>query len=145
MKFFWIALVMLGSVAVPALAEPDAALLLPSSMLSPETLAAARYDWKKAGLGFVGVWAHDAKSCAFIDSATPYDGYRINMPESLDSYGSFCKIKSIKKVGDVYTIMGTCEDEGYFSEEVMGYHVLDDEHLGEDDLAEKMVRCHLPD
>jgi len=130
---------------LPALADAaPVALLQPAARLSPEVLAAAQYDWKAAGLGYVGVWAHDAASCAFIDSDTPYDGFRIITPTSVTAYASTCSIEQSEKTSDGFTLVGTCEGEGERNPGSIVLRILDDETINEDGADHNYTRCHLP-
>jgi hypothetical protein len=120
------------------------ALLQPADQLSPTTLEAARFDWKSAGLGYVGVWAHDAASCALIDAAN-YDGFRIITPSAVASYASTCSIEQSEKTSIGFALSGICEGEGERNPTTIQVRIIDDETISEDDSTENMVRCHLPD
>ncbi|MDB5528469.1 MAG: hypothetical protein JWR51_1572 [Devosia sp.] len=135
---------MLGLIAAqPAIAAP-LALLQPAARLDAETLEAARFDWKSAGLGYVGVWAHDAASCALIDTA-PYDGFRIITPTAIASYASTCSIERSEKTSDGFALSGICEGEGERNPTVTQIRIIDDETINQDDADGDLVRCHLPD
>ena len=144
MKYFCLpAIVAFGLMSALANAAP-VALLQPADHLSQATLEAARLDWQSAGLGYVGVWAHDAESCALIDSA-PYDLFRIITPTTLTGYAATCSIAQSEKTSNGFALSGTCEGEGERNPTTIQIRIVDDETINEDDAEYNMVRCHLPD
>jgi hypothetical protein len=144
MKHFCGLLVLALGSAAAAHAAP-AALLQPADKLSPEVLAAAQFDWKAAGLDYAGVWADTAASCAFIDSDTPYDGFRIITPTEVIAYASTCSIAQSVKTGDGFTLSGICQGEGESNPTTTVLHLIDDETIREDASDYTFTRCHLPD
>ena len=142
MKLSLIGLMFASMAAQSAIAAPSA-LLQPAALLDAETLEAARFDWRSAGLGYVGVWAHNAASCALIDHAT-YDGFRIITPTAVMSYASTCSIEQSEKTGTGFALSGVCEGEGERNPTTIQISIIDDETIN-DGADHNFVRCHLPD
>lgn len=58
----------------PAGGEP---LLAPIDKLRPDTTEAALYDWRSAGINYIGVWAAEPAGCARIDEDANYPTFAV--------------------------------------------------------------------
>ncbi len=86
-------------------------LLAPAAKLAPDTLEAARYDYRASKIFYIGAWATDDAGCAKIDQG-PFDGFAVITPKSIRQNEEICAINAAPSEDNPASLQASCKAAG---------------------------------
>ncbi len=126
----------------PSGGEP---LLAPIDQLKPDTTEASLFDWRSAGIPYVGVWAAEPAGCARIDLDASYPTFAVVTVKTLRQGTLNCAIAARTGTEPVDAL---CQAAGTTTPRTFNFTLVGDNDLTISEASTKAVaryvRCRLP-